>query len=61
MFSNFEYTQALFKVKCLIDTLNSTQIDECFEQISDVCFHIAYATQAYIMVYLDLDVQKVIK
>lgn len=59
MFTNFEYTQALCKIKDVIRTLRCTQMDNFFDQISDACFHIAYVTQAYIMVNLDFDVQKV--
>lgn len=61
MFLNFEYSQALCKVKDVIHALRCTQMDTFFDQISDACFHIAYVTQAYIMVNLDLDVKKVKK
>lgn len=61
MFLNFEYTQALCKIKEVIRTLRCTQMDTFFDQISDAYFHIAYVTQAYIMVTLNLDVKKVNK
>lgn len=63
MYRDNNLMQALEIINQLILTLNNTQIDTFFDQISEACIHIAYASQAYIMIHLgfDTDVQKVIK
>jgi len=60
IFLNGDFSEAKFVIEGLIETLKKTQIDEFFKSISDVCFHILLSTQAYIMAFLDEDVQKVI-
>lgn len=60
IFLNGEFSEAICVIKSLIQSLKNTEIDEFFKSISDVCFHILKATQAYIMAFLDEDVQKVI-
>lgn len=48
------------EIKDLIHTLRCIQLDMFFDQISNVCFHIAYATQCYIMFHLGHDFNEVI-
>lgn len=61
LFLNGEFFKALLNINNLIQTLKCVQMDTFFKPISDVCFHVAFATQAYIMAFLRKNVQQVIR
>lgn len=60
-FLNGDFSKALLDIHYLIQTLKYIQTDTFFKPISDACFHIAFATQAYIMAFLKEDIQQVIR
>lgn len=59
-FLNGDFPQALLEINNLIQILKCTKMDTFFEPISDACFHIIYATKAYIMAFLNENTQQVI-
>lgn len=60
-FLNGEFSIAIHDIDNIIHTLKNAKMNEFFKSIVDVCVHVTCATKAFILAFLDNDVQQVIK
>ncbi|XP_050432047.1 uncharacterized protein LOC126840398 [Adelges cooleyi] len=58
-FLDGNFSQALSEIEGMINNLKQVHSDDFYNQISDACFHITYASQAYIMIYMDQNIKEI--
>ncbi|VVC43505.1 Hypothetical protein CINCED_3A010833 [Cinara cedri] len=60
-FLNGDFSQALSQINDLVQILKCTKMDTFFQPILNACFHVIYATKAYIMAFLNENTQQILK